>query len=81
MGNWKKPIAERGPKVISAIRQPHAMSSNGNGGFLVSDPMSGFPLARKLRLAGNAQSLPTNLLIAAFHFAERADCRALAKVG
>ena len=29
IGSWKKPIAERGPKVIAAIRQPQMMISHG----------------------------------------------------
>src|SRR5690349_695044 len=29
IGNWKKPIAERGPKLIAAIRQPQMMISQG----------------------------------------------------
>ena len=29
IGIWKKPIAERGPKVRSAIRQPAAIASHG----------------------------------------------------
>ena len=29
MGNWKKPMAERGPKVSAAIRQPQMMISHG----------------------------------------------------
>ena len=29
IGNWKKPIAERGPKVSAAIRQPQMMMSHG----------------------------------------------------
>ncbi len=29
MGSWKKPIAERGPKVSAAIRQPQTMISHG----------------------------------------------------
>ncbi len=32
IGNWKKPIAERGPKVSAAIRQPHMMISQGRLG-------------------------------------------------
>jgi hypothetical protein len=34
IGSWKKPIAERGPKVSAAIRQPLAMMSQGNPGSL-----------------------------------------------
>ena len=29
IGSWKKPIAERGPKVSAAIRQPQMMISHG----------------------------------------------------
>ena len=29
MGSWKKPMAERGPNVMAAIRQPQAMISQG----------------------------------------------------
>ena len=35
IGNWKKPIAERGPKVKAAMRQPLAMISQGNPGSLL----------------------------------------------
>jgi len=31
MGNWKKPMAERGPKVSSAISDPLTMISQGRG--------------------------------------------------
>ena len=35
IGSWKNPIAERGPKVSAAIRQPLAMISQGNPGSLL----------------------------------------------
>jgi hypothetical protein len=31
MGSWKKPIAERGPKVSTAISEPAMMMSHGMG--------------------------------------------------
>jgi hypothetical protein len=31
MGNWKKPMAERGPKVSTAIRDPATIMSHGMG--------------------------------------------------
>jgi hypothetical protein len=34
IGNWKKPIAERGPKVMAAMRQPQMMISQGKEGDL-----------------------------------------------
>ena len=33
IGSWKKPIAERGPKVSAAIRQPQVMMSQGRLGL------------------------------------------------
>src|SRR5690606_13284086 len=32
MGSWKRPIAERGPKVMAAMMQPLMMISQGNVG-------------------------------------------------
>src|SRR5690606_28785587 len=32
MGSWKKPMAERGPKLMAAIRQPHNTISQGKDG-------------------------------------------------
>ncbi len=48
IGNWKKPIAERGPKVISETRHPAAMTVHGKAGLpagLMLDDISSIPKA------------------------------------
>ena len=40
IGNWKKPIAERGPKDISAISDPAMMISQGRGGMAADERVS-----------------------------------------
>jgi hypothetical protein len=54
IGSWKKPIAERGPKVIAAIRHPHAMISQG-----VADAvLEGAAIVMGAALVGRQQFIP-----------------------